>query len=192
MNKPVFIFLLFICYNASAQNAGTAKKVDSYEAYMDSISNLVVGKKFPDFLAEFKDVPIKSNKDLENKVVFVNFWFANCMPCMAEMKGLNELYEKLKANPDFLFFSISFDPDTIVQKVTERFAIRYPVTRMSRDETKRLNFQNGYPTSFILDRKGIIRFFKLGGDIDEDNASDDVLKYIYPKIMEQLSAGTGK
>ena len=50
-----------------------------------------------------------NNDSLKGKVVFINFWFEACHPCILEMDALNELFEKLKDNKDFMFVSLSID-----------------------------------------------------------------------------------
>lgn len=178
---------LLISTVSSAQNSPVPPKYNRYEAYLDSLSAQLAGKRFPDFrIPAASGKQELTNKDLAGKVVFVNFWFTDCPPCMAEMKGLNLLYDSLKKNKDFKFLSITFDPETTLNKTVDKYNIKYPVVRMDKEDTKRLNFRNGYPTSFILDRKGVVIFFRAGGDIDEENATDDILKILYPKIAKEL------
>ena len=144
-----------------------------------------IGKQFSIF--EFKNNgKTLSNADLKGKIVFINFWFAGCPPCRAEMQGFNKMYDKLKENKDFIFVSISFDPESEIMKFKEENKIDYDVYHIERKECYRLNFNNGFPTSFILDKNGIIKFCKLGGSPDLEKATKMVVKEIYPKILNEL------
>jgi peroxiredoxin len=149
-------------------------------------SDSLIGKKFPAFKVKLPDGSMLTSKDLRNKVVFINFWFAACSPCMAEMEGLNKLYDTLKGHKDFLFLSFSFDPKETTNKIIEKRRIKYRVTNISRDECKRLNRVDHYPTSFILDKKGVIKWAVARGTDDEEIASGSVILLTYPKILSEL------
>jgi thiol-disulfide isomerase/thioredoxin len=66
-----------------------------------------VGKPYPNFSIHGSS-PVISDSTLHRKVVFINFWFANCVPCIAEFEALNGLYEKLKGKKDIVFFVVDF------------------------------------------------------------------------------------
>ena len=155
-------------------------------AFRDSENARLVGKPFPDFQVKLANSKSFSNADLKNKVVFINFWFANCGPCIAEMKGLARLYDTLKNKKNFMFISFTFDHDSISRKMITKYRIRYKVFHISKSECKRLNFDNGYPTSFILDRNGVIKFFTTGAATDEEFNMHDILDRIYPEIIKRL------
>jgi thiol-disulfide isomerase/thioredoxin len=164
----------------------TRHTVDIF-AIRKSESERLVGKSFPEFIATTPARVNCTNKNLNNKVVFVNFWFAGCLPCMYEMKALNDMYDKLKDKEDFQFLSLTFDPDTTIQKMIGKLKIPYNVFHLDKEECKRLNFGNGFPTSMVLDRNGVIRFFTTGGVLDEDYMADEMKRTVYPKIVELLN-----
>lgn len=64
---------------------------------------------------------------------------------------------------------------------------KYKIVHTEKTECYRLNFNNGFPTSFIIDKKGKIVYSKLGGQIDKAKASQEILSEVYPKILEHLS-----
>ena len=144
------------------------------------------GKKFPAFKVKLSNGTVFSSKDIQNKVVFVNFWFAACAPCMAEMEGLNKLYDTLKGDKRFVFLSFTFDPREVTKKIVKKKGIKYQVLNISREEIKRLNKVDHYPTSFILDEQGIITWAVGRGTDDDEIASGAVMMFIYPKILAKL------
>ena len=85
-----------------------------------------------------------------------------------------------------MFISFTFDPDSTIQKLKTRYNTKYKVFHLNRPECYRLNFNIGFPTSFVLNKKGIVTYSKCGGHIDVETASKDVMTIIYPKILEQL------
>ena len=54
---------------------------------------LVEGDIFPEIMFRTIDDEILKTEDLKGKLVFYNFYFAACPPCIAQKDGLNELYE---------------------------------------------------------------------------------------------------
>ena len=49
-------------------------------------------------------------EDFRGKVVFMNVWATWCPPCVAEMPGINNLYNDVK-NEDIVFIMLSVDQD---------------------------------------------------------------------------------
>ena len=114
------ILLLFftVILHLTALSQDTLKQSESisYQEYLKNKSVKYSGKQYPDFKITLPDSSTFSNRDLQNKTTFINFWIETCAPCMAEMEGLNALYGKLEANPDFAFVSFTFEPDSIITK----------------------------------------------------------------------------
>ena len=108
--------------------------------------------------------------DMAGKVVLVNFWGTWCPPCRKELPVLADLRKKLAGNGDFKFLAVSCGPNMsedigVLREDTIAFLkqadIDVPVyadpggvTRGAFDAVAGLR---GVPTTFILDRHGIIR-----------------------------------
>ena len=182
----ILVFLILPPAAAFSQDTTKVKKEFDYDAYLKNQREKYIGVQYPAFYVKTSDGYIFSNADLANKVVFINFWFENCAPCSAEIDGFNEMFAKLKDKSNFLFVSFTFDPDSTIKKLIAKYNIEYKVIHLDRPACYRLNFNNGFPTSFILDNKGIIRFFKAGGEIDKIKATEAVLTEIYPQILALL------
>lgn len=117
----------------------------------------LLNKQFPEF-----KVDSLSNQNLLGHVAVINFWFQACGPCIAEMDGLNRLYDSNKADKNFRFLSFcTDDPETIAKNV-KKFGIEYPVLAISKEKAYELNFDSGFPTTFILNAKGEIIHVSLG------------------------------
>jgi len=92
-------------------------------------------------------------RDLQGKVVLVNFWATWCPPCRKEMPDLQALYDKYK-DQGFLVLAISDEETAKVSPfITER-KISYPVLL---DPGRKVNdgfVVEGIPKSFVYDRNG--------------------------------------
>ena len=128
---------------------------------------------------------VLNNETLAGKVVFINFWFKSCPPCMAEMKGLNELYDKFKGNPDFEFLSLTFENEEAINTIKTKYGIEYNVFTQSGEECNRLNNGNGYPTNIILNKQGLVELIKVGGTTDENEATK-YIKENFTRLVKKL------
>jgi cytochrome oxidase Cu insertion factor (SCO1/SenC/PrrC family) len=184
----LFLTLLLTCCSLFFYGQDTAGKMREfdYEQYKKNQSAKYTGKPFREFEVQAVDKKRFSKADLQDKIVFVNFWFETCTPCIAELDGFNQLHDSLKSNQHFLFLSFTFDPDSTVRKVKSKYNIGYPVFHIDKNECYRLNFDNGFPASFVLDRNGIIQYAKMGGLADKQKATAELMKEVYPEILKLL------
>lgn len=140
---------------------------------------------FPSF--EFKGQnKIINNNSIKGKVVFINFWFEGCVPCMAEMDGLNQLYQKFKDNKNFEFVSVSKDDDAAIKRVKNKYRLSFNVYSSTEKDCKRLSSGSGYPTSIIIDKTGVIKFIHVGGVIEKEDASDRIMTVYLSEIKSLL------
>jgi peroxiredoxin len=92
-------------------------------------------------------------RDLQGKVVLVNFWATWCPPCRKEMPDLEALYEKYKEQ-GFVVLAISNEEQAKVAPFIAERKIAYPVLL---DPGRRVNdafIVEGIPKSFVYDRQG--------------------------------------
>ncbi len=82
--------------------------------------------------------------------------FESCAPCISELEAFNKLFDLLKDDKNFMFISFTFDPDSTIQKLKTRYNTKYKVFHLNRPECYRLNFNIGFPTSFVLNKKALL------------------------------------
>lgn len=99
---------------------------------------------------------------LRGQVVLVNFWATWCPPCRAEMPAVDRLYS---ANRDaglvVLAVNQQEDPGA-VRAFAAQFNLSFPIL-LDPDGTVNARYNvTALPTSFFIDRKGIIRNVVIG------------------------------
>ncbi len=123
-----------------------------------------VGDPAPSF-----DLPAFSERDeadnrveFQGKIVLVNFWASWCKPCKEELPALERLYQKYQER-GFEVVGINIDKE---EKHVARFLSRHPVTfsvLLDPDASVIAAYHaRAMPTSFLIDRKGTIRWVKFG------------------------------
>ncbi|CAM4292746.1 TlpA family protein disulfide reductase [Gillisia limnaea] len=118
-------------------------------------------------LVNSKDEKINM-EDFRGKVIFMNVWATWCPPCVAEMPGINNLYNDVK-NEDIVFIMLSVDQD--FQKAidfNEKKGFDFEVFRASGPMPPQYNSQS-LPTTFVIGADGTLALTHMGmGDYDTE------------------------
>lgn len=101
------------------------------------------------------------------KVVLIDFWYVNCNPCIEAFPELRALYDTFKER-NFEIIGISLDTDRAYLEnfLTEK-EVSWPIGCTFKgweDDTVRLYNINATPSTWLVDRKGILRQYNLRGD----------------------------
>jgi peroxiredoxin len=120
---------------------------------IDIKGKYLAGQTLPDF--NFKNINGKqiNLKDLRGKPMVINFWFADCIPCIAELPELNALKEKYK-NSDVIFLSMTFEKKSKVISFLKQHPFHFtpiPDVKEYCDHMTDL-----YPLTLFVDKNGII------------------------------------
>ncbi|MFD1630167.1 TlpA family protein disulfide reductase [Pseudopedobacter beijingensis] len=111
----------------------------------------------------------------ENKVIFINLWATWCPPCIHEMPSLNELYLKLKDDPNIEFFIVDVDGDIQkAKKFMDKNGYSLPVYAQTAVLPESLA-SNAIPTTIIVNKQGEMVVKHTGG---ADFAHPEMMKFI--------------
>ena len=112
----------------------------------------------PDFQLTTLGGEAVSSETLRGKVVLVNFWATWCPPCRVEMPGFQRIYSDRK-DDGFVILGISTDATGTagVKKFLTERGITYPVAMATGEVVRSFGGANVLPTSFLIDRQGVIR-----------------------------------
>jgi peroxiredoxin len=124
-----------------------------------------VGRRAPDFTVSDGTTTVHL-ASYRGQVVLVNFWATWCPPCVQEMPALIQLHHE---RPDLAILAVSIDedPDAYASFLVRRHVDLITVRDPSQSAAK-LYHTEGWPETYIIDRRGVIRR-KIVGDPDWSN-----------------------
>ncbi|MFZ2725515.1 MAG: TlpA disulfide reductase family protein [Methylococcaceae bacterium] len=128
-----------------------------------NVSATEIGQPAPAFtlpsLAQDKPTALKQ---FAGKVLYVDFWASWCAPCRVSFPELNKLHEKLKAQ-GFEVIAINLDEDKAgAEKFLKEIPVNFTVLRDSTGEWSDQFVVESMPTSFIIDKKGVVAHIHHG------------------------------
>jgi peroxiredoxin len=135
----------------------------------------VTGAPAPDFT--LTDVSGKSItlSSLKGKVVLINFWATWCAPCQLEMPDIQREFESRR---DQGFSVLAVDAaetgphiEADIQDFGAKFGLTFPLLLDPKVVVNDLYRVRGYPTSFFVDRAGVIAIEHVGVMTDAQLAS---------------------
>lgn len=121
--------------------------------------------------------------DLAGKVAIVNFWATWCEPCVEEMPSMQRLREKLRGAP-FEILAVNHQEGVPrIRGFLQKVPVDFPIVRDTDGAVARAWKVRVFPTSFVLDASGNIRFW-LVGSIDWSAPAVE-------KTLRELMANSG-
>ena len=125
------------------------------------------GASAPDFtLQDLQGQPVRL-ADLRGRPVLINFWATWCQPCRIEMPVLVSAYRQAHATtPDsqglaLLAVATNSAPDTVVA-FNKEFAMPFSVLIDADNQVTNRYRIGPIPTSYLVDRQGVIRWVHVG------------------------------
>ncbi len=121
-----------------------------------------VGKRAPDFQLNTLDGQSVALSDLKGKPVLVNFWATWCDPCRGEMPYLQQVYDEWRGEELILLaINIAESPSQVAEFMQSQ-GLSFPVLLDSEADTAQRYNIRYIPTTFFIDKEGIIQGIKLG------------------------------
>ncbi|MBL4746045.1 MAG: TlpA family protein disulfide reductase [Flavobacteriaceae bacterium] len=107
--------------------------------------------------------------DLQNKVIFVNFWATWCPGCIAEKPSIQALYNDYK--DQVVFLTVTSDSKEKVDVYFKKKGFNLPVYHLMTREPKELSTET-IPTTFVIDKNGMIVIKSGRADWNTDKIRD--------------------
>ncbi|MBR6514156.1 MAG: redoxin domain-containing protein [Clostridia bacterium] len=127
-----------------------------------STAKLDVGSVMYDFtLMKPDETEITLSEVLKEKdMVLLNFWYTTCSWCVEEFPIMNEVYEEYKDRIEIIAVD-PMDDTNAVKTFQAQYGLNFPMAACSASWANVFPIE-GYPTSVIIDRYGVICLIESG------------------------------
>lgn len=187
-NKPIFLALIIIVillviflveFSIKRDDSSGYKSLYYQEDQMINKKNkqenigLEISKKAPNFaLNDITGKKVTLWEFYGKKAIILNFWATWCPPCKQEMPLLQKYYGIYKNEIEIIAVNMQEDP-ALVKNWINDFGITYTVLLDPSEQVKSLYNIYAKPTTYFIDKNGIIRAKKLG-QLTEDELSANI------------------
>lgn len=123
----------------------------------------------PDFMLQTTTGKSVRLSDLRGQVVMVNLWATWCPPCRAEMPAIQKMYDEYK-DQGFTVLAVNVtyqDDPAAVGPFVQEYGLTFPVLLEPSGATASLYELRSLPSSFFIDRQGVIQEVVIGGPMAE-------------------------
>lgn len=122
------------------------------------------GNTAPDFEMESLDGSTVRLSDFAGKKVIVNFWASWCGPCKAEMPHMEQYYKDHKDEVVLLGLNLTHTEKNKnnIPAFVEEYGLTFPILLDPKGVVSDNYHVIAYPTTFIIDTKGVIRHIFYG------------------------------
>ncbi len=121
-----------------------------------------VGQQAPEFALPTTSGGMARLSDYRGKVVIVNLWATWCGPCRMEVPELVAAYERYQERGFTVLAINQGEPLDLVAAFAGEFGMRFPVLLDEQARMRASYPYRGIPTSFIVDREGVVRKIWVG------------------------------
>jgi thiol-disulfide isomerase/thioredoxin len=148
----------------------------SPQAALAADKAVVVGTTAPDFSGKELDGMAFSLAELSGRVVYLDFWASWCPPCRVSLPWMEMIRERYsKEQFSVVTVNLDSDPSAAVQMLKEVNAQFVTVSDPS-GSIARLFSAPAMPTSYLIDRDGVVRAMVKGFRESEKEPLEEKIK----------------
>jgi cytochrome c biogenesis protein CcmG/thiol:disulfide interchange protein DsbE len=132
----------------------------------------MVGSPAPDFTIH-DGAHTVTLSHLRGKPVLLNFWATWCQPCVEELPSLIELHRQM---PQLEILAVNVDHDAdVYNQFLASHPLPFDLVRDPAEISDKLYHTDGFPETFVIDSRGILRRHMVG---PQDWATPAMLEYL--------------
>lgn len=140
------------------------------------------GFKAPDFTLQTLEGQTVTLSSLRGKAVLINLWASWCPPCKSEMPAFEQVYKDYKDQGFEILAVNATNQDTLsnARDFVAQNQLTFPILVDSEGKVSQIYQLRSLPTSFFVDKNGVIRDVIVGGPM-----SDALLRIRVQNLLEE-------
>lgn len=134
---------------------------DLVDESLDLEAGIDIGQVAPNFELQTLDGETVKLSDYKGQMVMLNFWASWCPPCRVEMPHMDTYYKEFKEEHNIEILAVNMTTlergsREKVPEFVEKHELTFPILMDEKGEVKELYDVMVYPTTYIVNAKGII------------------------------------
>jgi thiol-disulfide isomerase/thioredoxin len=123
----------------------------------------------PDFTLETLDGSQLTLSEFRGRPVMLNLWASWCLPCRVEMPAIERVYQRHRGD-GLVVVGLNVtaqDSEAAARAFVQEFGLGFPIV-LDRDGAASARYElMGLPSTYFIDRQGIVRNVIIGGPMSE-------------------------
>lgn len=121
----------------------------------------------PDFELKTNSGDQIALRDLRGKIIILNFWASWCPPCRAEMPAFQQIVEEYPETDLIVLGVNSTSQDSLVdvERFVQEYQLKFTIPLDTQGQASRSYHVHSLPTTFFIDRDGVVQKVIVGGPI---------------------------
>ncbi|WP_339614582.1 TlpA disulfide reductase family protein [uncultured Winogradskyella sp.] len=161
-------------------NTITKSRVTTQKTNQEKIYSLI-GKEFPKVKLKHLDGKYYDLGINNNKPTFINIWYTNCKPCVAEIDFLNEIKKEYQDKINFV--AITFESKNVVDKFLKKKQFDFIQIVESKNFLHELGIKL-YPKSIFINSSNIVDEVKGALILNQEKTESHKIEF--KKYLEKL------
>lgn len=123
----------------------------------------------PDFTLETSAGEIITLSELRGRPILINLWASWCGPCRQEMPAIQRTFEMYQ-DRGFTVLAVNVtaqDNESAALAFVKEYGLTFPILMDREGDVARIYENRALPSSFFVDRDGVIREVVIGGPMAE-------------------------
>lgn len=134
----------------------------------------------PDFSLKTPDGTTYTLSEMKGRAVLLNLWATWCPPCRAEMPAIERVYQEYK-DRGLIVLALNMthqDNPLQVAPFIASYHLSFPILLEETGEVARAYNLRSLPSSYFIDRNGVISAVVIGGPMSDAQLKTQIEKII--------------
>lgn len=145
-----------------------------YNGFIKDKTVVQAGEEAPNFVLPTLQGDKVQLSELRGTGVVLNFWGSWCEPCKDEMPDLEKSYQTFKDQGVTVIGVNIGETDVAIKSFQDRYKINFPIAMDQRKEITQLYGIGPIPTTYFIDKNGIVKKIIIGGPMSEQTIMDNM------------------